>query len=648
MESHTIKKEIVAAGPIAGSERIRLTGARTEELLLIRSGEEVFPEEVLNEIRQERSADDLHLPPPSVDLVLGLGGQQELFVVLPTGTSVDLAFSINAPFLQDPARQKIKEPEVSPCNRWLLERAGKLVGESLLAWLANDLISTGDRAKAYQLLRGPVEDAADMTTSATKQVMDALLNVVENEPLILTAEDTLVKIGECTALPTALHGIWKSKDLADIFAKTANHLLASQVARRACEALEAHGWVETVSSDSAVQAFIVQSSIPRPSSWAKLQLLWEWVEENIGWDYSGHRRRAMRIVPVEGQNLLQPGKDIIRVSSRGQQLSKKDWNFISSFALAIDRDWIAHLGKLKPKGEDEEEHPALALLQALALHEPTPVDRIAGEASRRLLAGEDVAMADCVRISHIFAALDATVPDDFQYATEDMQLHLVNEDPIVFDVNGEVESLAPKPWAEQHLLHHDYAQSFVSCSKDRWFAWALSPKSKLHACVPLTVQPKRFWRRSELESFLPTRGGDKPKEYRYKKDSFIVDDIDFPPELMDFWREEAKSKPKIWTSVVKGLLLDPLCNWKSPFYANVRQKSAQGSTSALNCGRLLPGWVINLRLLACLTDMHGNIRTPAEMLLRTPETETLLGLEPFVSAELDDSAEKKELLRWLG
>jgi hypothetical protein len=36
------------------------------------------------------------------------------------------------------------------------------------------------------------------------------------------------------------------------------------------------------------------------------------------------------------------------------------------------------------------------------------------------------------------------------------------------------------------------------------------------------------------------------------------------------------------------------------------------------------------------------------MLLRTPETETLLGLEPFVSAELDDSAEKKELLRWLG
>ena len=63
VESHTVRKEIVARGPIVGSQRIRLTGASTEELLLIRSDEEAFPEEVVNEIRQERNADDLHLPP---------------------------------------------------------------------------------------------------------------------------------------------------------------------------------------------------------------------------------------------------------------------------------------------------------------------------------------------------------------------------------------------------------------------------------------------------------------------------------------------------------------------------------------------------------------------------------------------------------
>src|SRR6185369_17323077 len=117
---------------------------------------------------------------------------------------------------------------------------------------------------------------------------------------------------------------------------------------------------------------------------ARLQILWEWAEKETNWDCNGAIRRGLRIVPVENQPLLQPGKDIIRVSSRGQLLAEDDWNFISNFALAIDREWIAHLGKLRSK--DGDEHPALGLLQTLALHEPTPVDRIAAQASRRLLA----------------------------------------------------------------------------------------------------------------------------------------------------------------------------------------------------------------------------------------------------------------------
>lgn len=648
VESHTIRKEIVAPGPISGSQRIRLTGADTEELLLIRSREEAFPEAVVNEIRQERNADDLHLPPCSVDVVLGLQGQQKLFVVLPAGTEVGLPFSINAPFLQNPDRTAIKDPEASACNEWLLERAGKLAGEALAAWVEKEQLSIENRAKAYQLLRGPVADAADLTTSATKQVMDAMLCAVEDKPILLTAEGKLAEIGECTALPAALHEVWGPKELTGVFAKTAKHLLCAAVARPACQALEAHGWIETVSPDSAIQALSLQPSIPKPSSWARLQLLWEWVEQNIGWEYTGAHRRSIRIVPVEGQSLLQPGKDIIRVSSRGQQLSEDDWNFISNFALAIDREWVAHLGKLKSKDEDEEEHPVLGLLQALALHEPTPVDRIAVQASRRLLARGKMPLADCVRIAHIFAALDATVPDDFQYVTEDCHLHLIKDHQVVLDEDGEVELLVPNAWAAQHLLHPDYVQNFTSCSRDLWFEWAYSAKSKLHAFVPLTVQPKRFGGRRSFTDFLLSRKGASPKEYRFKNDSFIIDDFDFPSEVLQHWKVQCVSNPKLWTAVVKGLILDPLAQWEDSLEVAVRQVSAQYTTSALNCGTVLPAWLIHLRSVACLTDTHGNLRTPPELLLRTAETETLLGLEPFVAAELDDSPDKKRLLLLLG
>jgi Histidine kinase-, DNA gyrase B-, and HSP90-like ATPase len=648
VESHTVRKEIVARGPIAGSQRIRLTGASTEELLLIRSGEEAFPEDVVNEIRQERNADELHLPACSVDLVLGLGGDQRLFVVLPAGTDIDLPFSINAPFLQDPARQKIKEPEVSPCNRWLLERAGRLAGEAMAAWLGKEQLTAAHRADAYGLLRGPVADAADLTTSATKQVMDAMLAAMEEDSVILTTEDQLAPIGECTALPSDLYEVWEAKDLKSVFAKTSRHLLSAAVRRRACRALEAHGWIESVSAETAIHALALQPVVPKPITWARLELLWEWVEENIGQgDWNGERRRTLRIVPVEGQPSLQPGKEVIRVSSRGQQLSDDDWNFISNFALAIDQDWITNLNKLKTK--DETKHPALTLLQVLGLHEPSQVDRIAAQASRRLLARGTIPLTDCVRIAHIFAALDATVPDDFQFTTEDLHLRAVGSNALIGDPSGSVDLLLPKAWAEQHLLHSSYSDEFKSCSRDRWDAWVLSSKSSLHNFVPIVAQEKTVWRRSELESFVVTREGNKPIEYRFKSNIFRIQDWHFPEPVVQFWEQQAATNPQIWSFVLWGLLSDPGMQWEDALSITVQQESSTTtSRSTLSCGRMLPAWLIQLRSVACLKDTHGNLRTPPELLLRTPDTESLLGIEPFVEADLDDAPDKKRLLRLLG
>ncbi|MEI8290676.1 MAG: ATP-binding protein [Verrucomicrobiota bacterium] len=649
IESHAVRKEIVARGPIAGSQRIRLTGASTEELLLVRSAEEAFPEDVVNEIRQERNADDLHLPPCSVELVLGLGGDQRLFVVLPAGTDVDLPYSINAPFLQDPARQKIKEPEVSPCNRWLLERAGRLAGEAMAAWLGKDQLTAANRANAYDLLRGPVTDAADLTTSATKQVMDAMLAAVEDEPVLLTTEDRLAPIGECTALPAELHAVWDAKELTSVFAKTAKHLLSAAVKPRACRALEAHGWIETISAETALQTLAAQPVVPKPTTSVRLQLLWNWVEENNGYDWNGERRRTLRIVPVDGQPSLQPGNEVIRVSARGQQLSDDDWNFISNFALAIDQEWIAHLAKLKPKDGNASQPAALELLEVLGLDEPSQVDRIAAQASRRLLARGKMPVADCVRIAHIFAALDATVPDDFQYATEDLHLRAVGSNDLIADPSGAVELLLPDGWAKQHLLHSSYLADFKSCTRDRWETWVLSAKSKLHNFVPLVTVEKKIRGRAELEKFAVGREGAKPTEYRYKSSDFVIEDRHFPPPLVQFWEQQATSKPEIWASVVKGLLSDPHAAWEDALSVTVEQESSTTtSTSTLSCGRLIPAWLVQLRGLSCLKDIHGNLRTPPELLLRTPDTESLLGIEPFVEGELDDTHDQKKLLRLLG
>ena len=83
--------------------------------LIAYSDEQAFTEEAMNEIREERMLgieENLEFPPCRVEIVIGAKGR--LYVVLPTGVTANLPFACNAPFVQDPARLKIKDLESTP------------------------------------------------------------------------------------------------------------------------------------------------------------------------------------------------------------------------------------------------------------------------------------------------------------------------------------------------------------------------------------------------------------------------------------------------------------------------------------------------------------------------------------------------------
>lgn len=153
-------------GPIPSSEWMALDAKADEPFLLVRSDEEAFPAEALEEIRQERmlgAEDGGDFPPCRIEIVLGAKGR--LYVVLPTGVETTLPFACNAPFIQDPARLKIKDPETSPTNRWLLKRAGELAGRAMMQWLEQTTTSPLDRATAYGLMPDVDREAATLEGS---------------------------------------------------------------------------------------------------------------------------------------------------------------------------------------------------------------------------------------------------------------------------------------------------------------------------------------------------------------------------------------------------------------------------------------------------------------------------------------------------
>lgn len=207
-------------GPVSDSEWMALDEDPKNLFLLVQSEEESFPEEALEEIKQERllsEGQEANFPPCKVELVLGAVGR--LYVVLPTGVKTELPFACNAPFIQDPARLKIKDPETSPTNRWRLDRVGRLAGEVMLNWLGNSEKGNEYRAQAYNLMPDIDRDdnSLDGVCSATAEC--SFDDVITGKPILLTESGELVEKNESVILPIELSDIWSAEEAANFLMK---------------------------------------------------------------------------------------------------------------------------------------------------------------------------------------------------------------------------------------------------------------------------------------------------------------------------------------------------------------------------------------------------------------------------------------------
>jgi len=643
IKEQVIRRQPLGRGPAADSSWVKLIGTDAQKLLVVQSEAVRFPDEAAQEIYAERgvSAEDLSLPPCRVEIVLGLSETKRLYVVLPTGAELNLPFSCNAPFIQDAARFAIKDPAISPTNRWLLERAARLAGMAMLQWLGNNDLPLKNRAAAYDLLKGAVQFPPGLDGACSQILMENFLAEVEGQRLILNTEGKLAKAGECVSVPEGLFSVWEPAQLLKLFAVDAKHLLASEVSDAGRSALKSHGWLTDVNSEEVLQRLEQSDDVPQPGSWPQLHALWSLVQNEINYDWSNERRRRMKVVPVDGGKFLHAANDVVRLSSRRDLLSADDWKFVMNYAPTLNAEWLAWISKRAPKRNapsNEETDSGHDLLQALALHEPSQVDRIAAQASLRIFSRKQPALADCVRIAHIMAALGASIPDGFRFATKDLRLR-DDEHGVVVDETGRIEDIVPASWAKEHLLHEDYARNFTACKAEVWKQWIRTSGSGLMLFVPIIEQKQYLYSRASVTQFATDRGAHKPEEFHYERSDFTIADYGFPSELVRHWETLAKNDAAIWAAVMEGILTAPSHHWKDKIETDIRH-NGRTYYKSLDCGFIPAEWIVQLRSLACLPDSHGKFHLPAELLLRTPDTETLIGVESFVRAELDTEATK--------
>ena len=625
-------------GPVAESEWMALDEKAENPFLLVRSGEESFPAEALDEIRKERmlgAEDSGDFPPCRVEIVLGAKGR--LYVVLPTGVETALPFACNAPFIQDPARLKIKDPETSPTNRWLLNRAGELAASAMMEWLEQTKTGPQDRADAYGLLPDVDREAATLEGACGALVELAFDAAVEGRPILLTEEGRLVEAKAAITVPRPVFDIWPADQAMALLDAKSRPALCQHVSAKNRTKLVHWGLIEEFSKSDLLER-LRSNHLPKPATWRHLLNLWVYIAPEVtGWQC--HDADALRIVPVQGKEVLYAASEIVRLGEKKLLQSEEDWEFLASHLIVLNQNWTRFLAdQRRDKAEggtrNDPVEAAFAVLEEIGLDGTSDVNAVIERVAADYFGSGQPKLAECVQLAQIAAKLGVTIGDSFRYACADRTLRAIGK-VVLFDENGALEELLPEAVRKTQLLHGDYVASFKSCTREDWLRWVSSGRSGLHTMAPLVQKRQSLYGRQQLTSEAQARGARSALYYPYVTNQFVIEDWDFPADYWRYWEGLAKADGGIWAKIVGKILDQRDTYWSRAVSARFSQVATTGSTRSVSSERLLTDWLLKLRAKPCLPDTRNMVQLPADLVRRTPETEALIDVEPFVHGLLD-------------
>ena len=254
-------------------------------------------------------------------------------------------------------------------------------------------------------------------------------------------------------------------------------------------------------------------------------------------------------------------------------------------------------------------------------------------------------LTECIKLAQIAAKLGVTIGDSFRYVCADKKFRAI-EKSVLFDENGTLEKLLPETM-QIKFLHPDYAAAFNSCTREEWRQWISSGRSGLLTFPPIEQTPVYLRHGSSLNSELEKRSYFGQVETRYKDPWIRIEDWDFPESLWAHWERAAEADAGIWAALLDGIIAERSDYWSQKTSARLIEESSNGNSRTVLRSGLLPGWALRLRSLPCLRDTRGSLHEPGDLLRRTPETEALFDVEPFVHGPVDQES-TRPLLDLLG
>lgn len=654
LQGEIITKEVIGVGPIPNSNWVKINSQEELILLHIISGGEQFPDEAINEIRDERDEPDFDLPASKIEIIIGVPDKQSVYVVLPTQISLDLPFSFNAPFLQDPARSGIKDVETSPTNQWLLTRIAKLVAVSMKHWLLDKSLSQDERIDGYKFLPTP-EISGNSNEAYIKRIFVEEINeFFSHGEILLTNDGKVVSKTDCLSIPNELINVWNDQDAINIFGDEEKYIISPAISQDLRQLLEQWDWITILSPISILIQLSQEPYPPRPSEEILVSYLWDYVNTHhtwrFEWDY-GIEKENLAIIPVRNKKLLFPRDSVYVLRRKGKKISQSNWNFISGQVPVVNSKWIRFINNIRELtfNEDDEDKGCLLstldLFDYLDLNKGISIESLIKHAANSIFDNPNPGKKG-IRLTHIVARLNLTVPAEFFYLCLDGNWRQIDRS-ILFIKSKGIKKLFPRDWVKKHHINDNEYKIFTDGFNAReWGKWLSSTKSGLHQFPIPTERTHYYYAADDFEDFCYKRDGVTPKTYPLKVGNFKIFDYDFDLELWDHWETLALKDSMLWSSLIQNILFNWKNKWKS---INLIKAFMLGTTKEYRLSDCIvhAAWLNKLSSHACILDSTSIPSFPNTLYRLTPDTAPLKGIETFIHPDIDQP-QNSDLLDLLG
>ncbi|MCH7685305.1 MAG: ATPase, partial [Planctomycetes bacterium] len=485
-------------------------------------------------------------------------------------------------------------------------------------------------------------------------VEKAFAEVIEGQDFLLTDEGQLTASEQSIIIPRAMFDVWPSAQAAALLDDEGRPAFSRHVSDENRTKLLNWNVIKEIDDQGVLDA-LQGKHLPRPESWRHLLNLWAYIAPAItGYRYTGREKKGLCVVPVQGKEVLCAADEVVRLGEKKLLPSEDDWQFLGDRLSVLNQNWLRYLTEQRRLAEtndndelSERVDAAYEVLKAISLNEPSDTGKVIDQVAADFFGQKKVTLVDAIRIAQIAAKLGAGVGDTFRFVCQDRHLRSVSR-TILFDADGTLDLLLPEEWSEEHLLHSDYLKSFTSCTREEWLRWVSSGRSGLQTFVPFEqTTTSRYWFTRYVVEELERRGFEGRFEPRYQNPSFRFNDWDFEEDICEHWETVAKEDSAVWGKIAEKILTEPGRFWSGSLSATVTEVASNGHTRRVIRDGLAPSWILKLRDKECLRDTHGVYRKPGELLRRTPETEALMDVEPFIHGLLDNET-SRPLLKLLG